>query len=775
MGMSLFMGKLWHCDADVALPEIECRAANGTWVNRDYSYDNVASAAESLFIVWSLQGWTSLMHETMDAPQEVGMAPSHGFSFTESLVFHFMFIMWTYFVLTNLFVSLLADYFASSTGNQLMTAGQRDWQYINLVLYRLDPIRALPNSQWRLSVFRLVQSVGFRRVIDAFTLLNVMQLVGVNSITALPTLEQTDETAVGQTVDWTVKELIVLGQALVLFVYLIEALLKAIAFGPRTYLRESKVDLTVMAIMVLATSSAYIQILADSSKWLLQHSWYHPTDGWRYIQTLQFVRVVRLAQVLGRIPGVKKLYYVIRVSMPEVFNLCLCTGVIIFVCSIFAMRLCGGVPHESTFTEFDNFDSVDSSMRFLFQITTGQSFKQITQDCGLVSDYPTAVKPFFFLYFLVTNFVMISLFVALLLDNLALMGSDEFAISDVDITLFRETWLQEGLEPHELLQVGELQGFVERVPGALSFIPKSDPFWFNRLMLELDLTPEMVEADEDGCGVGLHRLLQSLCQMRFSSRCLDLNDEVAKSMQLLAHLQNHAGVLICVGVRAWLAKRNIPQEEIDYDGGRRWRIAVQAAKLLQMSAVISTQRITSESVVAEGLDALQRLVDRKKDRQEARVLQKANNKARAQRQKDQIKQGVAGPSQKQSRKLQTAEKRAWSANADEAMDSSDVAASLSDSQSLKWKERNAFMTRRTWHANLGAEGRGPAIEVDTTGDGIADAVGYDTTGDGKVDAIDSTGDGMVDAYDTNGDGRFDTAIAAASGVTTARLKLSVSK
>ena len=85
------------------------------------------------------------------------------------------------------------------------------------------------------------------------------------------------------------------------------------------------------------------------------------------------------------------------------------------------------------------------------------------------------------------------------------------------------------------------------------------------------------------------------------------------------------------------------------------------------------------------------------------------------------------------------------------------------------------MTRRTWHANLGAEGRGPAIEVDTTGDGIADAVGYDTTGDGKVDAIDSTGDGMVDAYDTNGDGRFDTAIAAASGVTTARLKLSVSK
>ena len=109
MGMSLFMGKLWHCDSDLALQESDCRAANGTWVNKQYSYDNIFSATESLFIVWSLQGWTPLMQDLMDAPQEAGMPPTEDSSFTESLVFHFCFILWTYFVLTNLFVSLLAD------------------------------------------------------------------------------------------------------------------------------------------------------------------------------------------------------------------------------------------------------------------------------------------------------------------------------------------------------------------------------------------------------------------------------------------------------------------------------------------------------------------------------------------------------------------------------------------------------------------------------------------------------------------------------------------
>ena len=97
--------------------------------------------------------------------------------------------------------------------------------------------------------------------------------------------------------------------------------------------------------------------------------------GWRYLQALQLLRVLRLATLIGRIPGVRKLYYVIRVSFPEVVNLSLTLVMVLFVMGVFSTRLCGGIPHHTgVFTTYNNFDDVVNSMRLLFQIMTGQSF-----------------------------------------------------------------------------------------------------------------------------------------------------------------------------------------------------------------------------------------------------------------------------------------------------------------------------------------------------------------------------------------------------------------
>ena len=67
---------------------------------------------------------------------------------------------------------------------------------------------------------------------------------------------------------------------------------------------------------------------------------------------------------------------------------------------------------------------------------------------------------------------------------------------------------------------------------------------YNRLLLELDLTPKDVEIGE--AEISINQLMKALCQMRFSSRCLALDDEVQKSMKIQGHLQNHASVLIAV-------------------------------------------------------------------------------------------------------------------------------------------------------------------------------------------------------------------------------------
>jgi Ca2+-binding EF-hand superfamily protein len=501
LGMNLFSGKFWHCEPNIQLSRDQCTLQNQTWVNRNYHYDDVFSASESLFIVWTLQGWVPLMYWSMDvsaAFDSDGMAPVRDDSFWTSIIFYFVYTLWQHYMLTNLFVSILVDFFSANSGNLLMTEGQRDWQYVNLVLFRLQPIKPLPITKWRLRAYSLVTMQNFEVLVDAFVVLNVLQLIIVNSLTALPDFL------------WPV---VIAGQSLALIVFIFECVLQLIAFGPGFYFEQYRVEFLTMVIMLISTSAKTMELLSHASTLVLP-------EGWRFLQVLQVIRVVRLAKVFGHIKGVKKLYYVIRVSFPEVFNLLICVFVLIFTCGSVATNLCGGAPWGEVFDEYDHFNNPGASMRMLFQIMTGQGFLEITEECESYSIHSSFVKPFFMIQYFVLNFIFLSLFIALLLDNLALMGSDNFAISDVDVQLFRETWLQEGMEPHERLNVAGLRKFVARMPGSFSFIHKSDPFWFNRLMLELDLTPQEVEAGHTT--ISMNRLLRALCQMRFSSRCLAL-------------------------------------------------------------------------------------------------------------------------------------------------------------------------------------------------------------------------------------------------------------
>lgn len=52
----------------------------------------------------------------------------------------------------------------------------------------------------------------------------------------------------------------------------------------------------------------------------------------------------------------------------------------------------------------------------------------------------------------------------------------------------------------------------------------------------------------------------------------------------------------------------------------RWHAAVRCAAVLQLHAVIRTQRMTPEHVVSDNLGRMQRLVNRKKDRADLKQL-----------------------------------------------------------------------------------------------------------------------------------------------------------
>ena len=704
LGMTMFMGKLYRCvDADgetiagLGRSECEMDAEDGAqWVNRPNNFDDIFEASETLFITWSLRGWTDMMFWAMDSPADVDAAPRKDQRFLPAMLFYLTYVMWAAFMVTKLFIAMLVDFFSANSGKLLMTEGQRDWQFVNLVMYHLKPSHPLPNAEWRLKAYYLVGSVNFTNFIHAVITCNVLQLVASNSFTAL----SDDGKSISLAFEW-----------LAILIYLGEMFAKVAAYGVLDYWVTSKMELGVLATMLFASVTSQV-------------------DGgveWQHLQAFQALRALRAVQVLSRIAGVRKLYYVVKVTLPELLNLCFCVLILIFVSSVVAEELCGTVPRGTELTDLNNFDDLLSSMRLLFQITTGQSFREITLECQSSSEHYNWVRPFFFFYYGLSNLIFLSLFVALLLDNLSLMGSDNFSITDVDVELFRETWLETGLTIRDKLEVSKLRALVARMRGTFSFIHKSDPFWFNRLMMELGLKPSDEAVNE--ATVSFSQLLRALCHMRFSSRCLSLDDEMAKQSQFRAHMQGHAAAIIHVCVLGWKARHNPPPEIKTKDDNRRWKLAVWCAQALQLNAVIATQRITPEHVVTESLNDLQRLVDRSQDAKQLRMLMQHNARKRARQHRQQLESGAATKSVS-LRELKKAQNPMFGSDDTGPTKGQRAAASpqqkMTEStlgEALEFSQKNAFLTRRTWHKNIGSDatpGRRRSVEDLPSGATVVD-------------------------------------------------------
>lgn len=625
--MGLYSGRLWYCRGAEHLDEDPCRAMhdvdpNIEWQNRDYHFDNIFEAMLSLFVVWSLQGWTTLWYWTMDSTADTWAAPSKDNDIVGSFIVFATFIIWNSFMLTKLFTGMLCDFFSQSSGSVLMTAEQRNWQFMSMFLAEsLKHEISRPTAELPLKAFDFVHNFYVQGVIDLTIILSVLSMVGQQSVL------ENDPTG-------SIRVILLVVDEYILVIYTLEAAAKTVAFGPRNFLREYKSE-----VIVLATLWATVvhSILRDQ----LGIQWLH------WVQSLTFIRGLRLVTVFTGIQSIRKIYFVLRIALPQVLNLIGIMSIIFFMLGCSVQHLCSGAPRGATLTDMDNFDTVVSSIMLLFQVTTGQSLMGVTTECRAVAG-PVSVI-FFVAYFIATNMLLVNLFIAVLLDNFDLMGSEDMAVSDMDIEMFKQTWLDCGLNLHGGVNIAELKSFVSQDGmGTFSMMQKADPYYFNRVLFELRLTHSQVRRARKE--IEFFPLILALCHIRFSSSCLSLADEADKSRRLVRQHEDHAAKLLQVQSRAWLAWRHPPKwvecktkpgkngkeaeivENLDVledtpEGEearkkdtrsktkKQWDFTVQLASVWVMTHVINTDRITPEHVVAETFKRLQELVQKGTDNQ----------------------------------------------------------------------------------------------------------------------------------------------------------------
>jgi hypothetical protein len=552
----------------------------------------------------------------MDATEETWAAPEKDNDIGASFAFFSTFVIWNSFMLTRLFTGMLCDFFSQSSGSVLMTAEQRNWQFMSMFLVEsLKHEISRPKGKHALRAFLFIHNKWVRRFLNLTIIVSVVSMVGQQS------LLQMDPTGLA-------KEYLLIVDEYILVVYTLEALISIVAFGFMAYVREYQTDYLVLATLWITVGHTILRSHMD-------FHWLH------WVQSIQFFRGLRLVTVFTQIHAMKKIYFLLRVALPQVLNLIGVMSVVFFVLGCCAQHLCGDLPRGDVITDLDNFDTVLSSVMLLFQICTGQSLMGVTTECRAVAG-PAAV-PFFIAFFVATNMLLVNLFIALLLDNFDLMGSEDMAVSDMDIELFKRTWQECGLDLHGTVNIAELQSFVTQDGmGTFSMMPKADRHYFNRVLFELGYTHTDARAAKKE--IAFFPLILALCHVRFSSSCLSIADEVDKSQKLVQQHEDHAARILQVQARAWLAWRNPPRwvryekvdrkemtrlktlaslkadiegddhedEELDERDATKitWDCAVRIASVWCMNSLIKTDRITPEHVVAEAFGRLQELVDK---------------------------------------------------------------------------------------------------------------------------------------------------------------------
>ena len=389
-------------------------------------------------------GWTDIYFKCVDAVA-IDAAPSRDSNAVFTVPFFILFLMVNTIMLEQLFVGVLVDHFSQSSGHALMTSEQKNWRYIQMCLYRFVRKEKLPPREaWRRRCFDAVMSRSFKLFVFGCILLNVTMLIVGSAAFPIfdsPVFDVLEDVCV--------------------IVYTVELALKLAAFGFVKCTHENKLDLFVLLSMWVTAIHAH-----------LLHS--GRVESGVAIQAFQSMRVLRLFDVMASSERLSKLVQTLTLSAPHVGNLLTLMTLHFFIFGVASMKLFGTIPvgadGDERLTALDrnnNFGDIASSMQMLVQISTGTALPPIVADLQLYRG--AAVIPFIAVFYLLTNFMFLNLFIALVLENFEYNCAEEdFAISQEALEELKVSWEAEGLTLAETLQVDQLKAFVLRLGGQLA-------------------------------------------------------------------------------------------------------------------------------------------------------------------------------------------------------------------------------------------------------------------------------------------------------------------
>ncbi|CAB1457734.1 unnamed protein product [Pleuronectes platessa] len=411
LGVQLFKGKFFYCDGlDITniTNKTQCLSTGYRWIRRKYNFDNLGQALMSLFVLSCKDGWVSIMYDGLDSVG-VDQQPIRN-NDPWMLLFFISFLLIVSFFVLNMFVGVVVENFHKCRQQQEEEEARvREEKRQKRLEKRRRRAQEKPYYSDYSPLRRSIHTVCTSHYLDLF----ITIIIFTNLITM--SMEHYNQPKYFE-------EILKYCNYVFTVVFVIETILKLVAFGLRRFFKErwNQLDLAIVLLSLMGIALEEIDLSASLP--------INPT----IIRIMRVLRITRVLKLLKMATGMRSLLDTVMQALPQVGNLGLLFMLLFFIYAALGVELfgklecseenpCEGLSRHAT---FDNF-----GMAFLtlFRVSTGDNWNGIMKDtlreCRPQDrhclTYLPLISPIYFVTFVLTaQFVLVNVVVAVLMKHL---------------------------------------------------------------------------------------------------------------------------------------------------------------------------------------------------------------------------------------------------------------------------------------------------------------------------------------------------------------------
>ncbi|OPJ85261.1 hypothetical protein AV530_011713 [Patagioenas fasciata monilis] len=254
-----------------------------------------------------------------------------------------------------------------------------------------------------------------------------------------------------------------------------ECVIKILAL--RHYFFTSGWNLFDLAVVVLSLVSIGLSEAFQTS--------FSPT----ILRIFRLARIGRILRLIRKARGIRTLLFALLMSLPALFNIGLLLFLVMFIFAIVGMTNFACVAWEGGIDNLFNFQTFDSSMLCLFQITTSagwdgllvpllRSSNSCAPNLNITSEERNtctnkAVGILFFVSYVIMSFlIVVNMYIAVILENFSVATEESTdPLCEDDFDMFYETWGNFDPQATQFIEYSALSDFADALAEPLR-IPK---------------------------------------------------------------------------------------------------------------------------------------------------------------------------------------------------------------------------------------------------------------------------------------------------------------